>query len=159
MSNHSAEATGGCGAGYKARIQITEEGIYNLIVGKGGYSIHGGGGTHAAENGEDSKIIKNGTTLLNVGGGSKATTTTTSATAGTGGKIKTNNLNEIEVYTKTNGNNGTKAGKGGVAKSPAAPIPGHTWGQSGQAKAYYSGGNVSPGYHGYMKIVYKGKAS
>ena len=84
MSNYSAEATGGCGAGLQVKIEIIREGTYDIVVGSGGSSIYGAS-THTGGDGRSSTLSYNGNTILFCGGGSGGTTSLVKATPGTGG--------------------------------------------------------------------------
>lgn len=157
MSNRSAEANGGAGAGYHARIIVTEAGYYVLSSGKGGYSIYAGTGGRG-EAGTATTISKDGVVKLSVGGGSPANTWDGGGSAGAGGKITVNDFQTTEVYVSTAGADGRTAGKGGTATAPAGPISGHTWGKAGNSYAHYAGGAVDGGYHGYLMLKYIGSA-
>ena len=155
MGNHSCEATGGAGAGYRAYVRL-EKGTYNLVVGRGGTG-YGNSGEHRGGTGEASTFSKSNTTLISVGGGAGGYTGSSSGPAigGAGGSISSNTLNEITVFLKASGAGGTTAGKGGTAWAPGGPISGHTWGQTGNSYAGYSGGDISEAHHGYgyLKLI------
>ena len=158
MANYTFSATGGSGAGYHAKIIVTETGDYNLVVGSGGIGYGTGkGGSPTGTNGETSTIKKGTTTLISAGGGTGGRSGPVWATAGSGGTLtKDSSLIEDEVYTSTNGNNGgAYAGGAGVSVSGAAgPISGHTWGSSGNSAGSFVGGWADPSYHGYIMIKY-----
>lgn len=161
MGNNTYTATGGSGAGYHARINITEGGYYTVVVGGGGLAVGSGhGGSPTGGNGAATTITSpSNVTLISAGGGTGGRSGPVWATRGSGGTLSKNaSLSELVVYTNTNGNNGGSYAGGSApgVNGAAGPLSGHTWGASGYAKGNYSGGRANASYHGYMYIKFLG---
>ena len=152
MSNWYYCATGGSGAGYHAKIIITETGEYGLSVGSGGTGRGGARGeTASGTNASASTITKGNTTLISAGGGTAAA----ASSVGSGGVLtKDSSLIEDTVYTSANGQSGNRGST--YASGRAGPISGHTWGGSGNASGSSAGGGADSSYHGYIMIKYVG---
>ena len=159
MSNWYGCSSGGSGAGYWAKIQITEAGKYSFITGQGGITFGGAKGTSASGTpGTTSSIIHHvdettSTIVIQTTGGTAAAW----QVLGTGGTLtKGSDLHELTVYTSTNGHDGNGGfNKHGKCTTAPGPISGHTWGRSGSASGDSGGGSVKdPSCHGYIKVRY-----
>ena len=154
MGNHSVEANGGAGSGFKGYIKLSDTGTYKITVGKGGTSYYAAGSLKG-ETGENSVFQYGTNILLTCGGGTGASTRgTREGWAGKGGKIVTYNLNTYGTIIKNDGSDGNSAGKSGKAIAPDGPIPNHTYGKAGDSFCLFTGGAVNPSYHGYGSIKY-----
>lgn len=156
-SNHGYASSGGAGAGYHAIIEIDRKTDILANVGAGGLTIGNSRGSyHSSPAGEDSYLAFNGQILITAGagGGSQC-----NSYAGTGGVLTVEpEVHELTIYTRTNGNNGTrKSGDPCSVSGAAGPISGHTWGKSGNASGYNAGGGgCTAGCNGYIMIKYLG---
>lgn len=161
MANNTYSASGGSGAGYHAKIIITDAGYYDVVVGSGGTGIRGGfSSSTPGGDGKATTLKKGETTLISAGGGTGGKSGPVWATAGSGGTLSKNVI-EQEVYVSQNGNNGNAYAGGGnnVVNGASGPINGHSWGATGSAQGWYGGGSyTNPSYHGYFYIKYEGPA-
>lgn len=159
MANRANAGAGGSGAGYHAKVVITDPGIYTITIGSGGVGYGGPKGvTRAGGNGTDT-TFKNSSnvTLISAGGGygGYARGDAGGASGGAGGTL-TKNIQEDTVYVSSNGSAGGSITSAGSVGGAASPIGGHTWGASGSCSGNYNGGSASSSYHGYFSIKYIG---
>lgn len=152
-SNWAACYTGGSGAGYHAKIIISQAGEYTVTVGSGGKGRGGARGekANATTDGQASIFSKDGTNLIYAGGGTRGYF----QAVGRGGTLIKNNLIvENKSYVQSNGYNGSSGVLG--ANGVGGPIKGHTWGRSGNCSSGWGGGTAYQSCHGYIIIKYIG---